>query len=177
MKDYVGSGDCEFCLRKAALIAAPWQKLSAICQTSLPRFSLNFCPWDVLGTWWRGLRCPPCPCWRVRWWYASSVVRLSGVKPLDIRHHADVQGKSVCQNPNIEWMQNNKKHSQPLTVLHLDVPRLLICQGTDNLENLSVHRKSWETASPSKLFSHILHGLSCNQPSEMHSNTWDFGLW
>lgn len=32
----------------------------------------------------------------------SSVVRLSGVKPPDIRYRADVQGKSVCQNPNIE---------------------------------------------------------------------------
>ena len=52
-------------------------------------------------------------------------------------------------------MQNNKKHSQPLTVFHLDVPRLLICQGqtiwrtsafTERVEKLPAHQSSSVTS-------------------------------
>ena len=156
----------------------PWlQLLSKSCQHTI---LLNFCPWDVLCTWWRGLRWAPCPWCRVRWWYASSVVRSSDIKPLDIRYDAVVQGKSVCQNPNSEWMQQFKqqKNSQPLTVFHLEFR----CSGIADLPRdrqsgepqcSQKELRNYQPIKANAKLCHIVHEAVV-QPSEMHSNTWDF---
>jgi len=186
MKDNVGSGDCEFWwlvvskyLRKAALIAAPFQKLSAICQTSLPRFLLNFCPWDVLGTWWRGLRCAPCPCWRVRWWYAFLSCQI--VRCQATWHTLPCWCARQISLPKSKHRMNAKQQ-KTLTAAHgvsfrrseiADLPRDR--QSGEPQRSQKELRNCQPIKANAKLFSHILHGLLCIQPQRnafKHLRLW-----